>query len=305
MKKIGILIPYFGKFPEWSDLFFETLKKNSSIDFIFFTDCETSRYSAPNIFFHKMTFQAYLELVNKKLPVSFQPANAYKICDLRPLFGYVHEDVLKSYDFYGWTDMDILFGDIRSFYTTEILEKYDVLSTHAIRISGHMALFRNTSKNRFMYKKIYHWREALTNEKFVGIDEHGITHAYLDTIIDKINQKFKLKIDNSITRFFSNLKKKKLYLREQYTTPFTTIPWLDGSTNSNHPDVWYYKNGTITNERDKSHSFLYLHLMNYKSSLWRHDGTKAPWEGKEKICFASAADMETGIEINGKGIYKR
>jgi hypothetical protein len=305
VKKIAILIPYFGKFPEWSDLFFQTLKKNSTIDFIFFTNCDTSRYTAPNLFFNQLTFQEYLQLVNTKLSFAFQPTNAYKLCDLRPLFGFIHSDIFKPYDFYGWTDMDILFGDIRSFYTDEMLEKYAVLSTHAIRISGHMALFKNTERNRLMYKKIYQWQEALQKEKFVGIDEHGITHAYLDTIIDKLNQKFKLKIENTISRFLSKVKRRKLFLKEQYTTPFTTIPWIDGSINSGHPDVWYYTNGTITNERDKGRSFLYLHFMNFKSSLWRHDGTPAPWEGKKEICFASAEDMETGIVINSRGIFKR
>jgi hypothetical protein len=305
VKKIAILIPYFGKFPEWADLFFQTLKKNKTIDFIFFTDCDTSKYKAPNLFFNQMSFQKYIQFVNTKLPITFHPTNAYKLCDLRPLYGYIHEDILKPYDFYGWTDMDILFGDIRSFYTNEILERYAVLSTHAIRISGHMALFRNTTENRQMYKKIYNWQEALQHKNFVGIDEHGITHAYLDTLIDKVNQKFKLKIDNAATRFLSGLKRKKLFMKEQYTTPFTTIPWLDGSVNSAHPDVWYYTNGKITNSRDKDHSFLYLHMMNFKSSLWRHDGTKAPWEGKEKICFATAEDMENGIEINRDGIFKK
>ena len=165
MKKIGILIPYFGKFPEWSELYFETLKRNKTIDFIFFTDCETEKYEAENIIFHKISFEDYIKSVNQKLDFTFSPVNAYKLCDLRPLFGDLHRDIFEPYDFYGWTDMDILFGDIRSFYTAEILEKYDVLSAHKVRISGHLALFRNTEKNRLMYKKIYRWREVSARKR--------------------------------------------------------------------------------------------------------------------------------------------
>lgn len=303
MKKIGVMIPYFGKFPEWSDLYFETLQRNKTIDFIFFTDCETGKYKAENIIFHKISFEDYVASVNQKLDFTFTPANPYKLCDLRPLFGFIHSDVFVPYDFYGWTDMDILFGDIRSFYTDEIFEKYDVISAHEIRISGHLALFRNTEKNRSMYKKIYRWKEALQKKEFVGIDEHGITNAYTNTIFDKFNQKYKTSIENPVTNLVSKIKKSKLYLKEQYTTPFTAIPWLDGTLHSEQPDVWYYKNGIITNERDGERSFLYLHFMNYKSSQWRHDGTKAPWEGKNKICFAKPEDLINGIKISKEGIF--
>jgi len=304
MKKIIILIPYYGKFPEWSNLFFETLKRNNTIDFYFFTDCEIEKYNASNIQYKKISLENYIKLINTKLDFVFKTVNAYKLCDLRPLFGYIHNDIIRNYDFYGWSDMDILFGDIRQFYTDEILKKYDVISSHAVRISGHFALFRNTSKNINMYKKIYQWKDALQKKEFVGIDEHGLTNAYTLTVFDKINQKFKLNINNFITRFFSNLKKHKLYLKEQYTTPFTVIPWLDGSINSNQPDTWYYKDGIITNKRDGDKSFIYLHFMNYKSSKWRHDGTKAPWDGKEKICFANVSDMKYGIIINNEEIKK-
>jgi hypothetical protein len=302
-KKIILLIPYFGKFPEWSDLFFETLKANATIDFYFFTDCEIEKYQSENIKYQKISFEDYIALVNKKGHVKFKPQNAYKICDLRPLFGYIHEDIFKDYDFYGWTDMDILFGDIRTFYTDEILSTYDVLSTHSIRLSGHLSLFKNNLKNRMMFRKIYKWEEALLKNEFVGIDEHGLTNAYLLTFFDKLNQKFKLNIENVLSRYFAKLKRKKIFFKEQYTTPFTQIPWIDGSLNSNQPDTWYYINGEVTNNRDGSRTFIYLHFMNFKNSLWRHDGTKAPWEGLSKIYFVDNSDFENGIVINSKGIY--
>ena len=94
-----------------------------------------------------------------------------------------------------------------------------------------------------------------------------------------------------------------MYLVEQYTTPFTPIPWTDGSINSSQPDIWYYRNGEIANSRDGDRRFIYLHFMNFKSSLWRHDGTKAPWEGLKQISCASVSDMfGNGMIINRSGI---
>lgn len=302
--KIIFLIPYFGKFPEWEHLYFETVKQNKNIDFYFFTDCDIEKHEAKNIFYQKMSFQEYINFANSKISINFNPKNAYKLCDLRPLYPIIHEDIIKEYDFYGWTDLDLLLGDIRSFYTDDLLSKYEVFSTHAIRIAGHMALFKNTYKNKNIYKNIYRWQEALENPEFVGIDEHGITNAYTLTVFDKINQKFNLNINNFVTRFLSKRKKRKLYMVEQYTTPFTTIPWTDGSINSQQPDTWYYKNGQVTNNRDGDRKFIYIHFMNFKSDTWRHDNTPAPWKNKKQICFAKTEDMKTGIVIDNNGINK-
>lgn len=302
MFKITLLIPYFGRFPDWAPLFFETLRRNHTIKFVFFTDCKTTGFEAPNIRFNHTTFGEYIEFARKKADIEFDPSSPYKLCDLRPLYGMLHDEDIADADFYGWTDMDLLFGDIRKFYTDDILHRYDVLSTHQVRISGHLALFRNTPKNKTMYKKIYQWRKFLAQPEFVGIDEHGITNAYRMTWFDRFNEKFGTRYSNFATRWASRQKQNRLYMVEQYTTPFTAIPWLDGSLHSRQPDEWYYKDGVITNNRDGGREFMYIHFMNFKNSQWRHDGTPAPWEGKKQVCFAGVSDMERGIVINTEGI---
>lgn len=303
MYKIALIIPYFGELPVWYELYFETISRNPSIDFHIITDSEEVQVNLTNnIHLHKSTFKQYINHANQFLDFEFAPPNPYKLCDLRPLFGLIHNDIIKNYDFYGWTDMDILFGNIREFYTDAILSKYDVLSTHSHTISGHMALFRNNRKNREMYKNIYDWEGALQNPEFVGIDEHGITNAYLYTFWDKVKFKSGFEMHPKINDFFKKQRKKRMYMIEQFTTPFTPLPWIDGSMNSNQPSTWFYKDGEITNSRDGNRKFMYLHFMNFKSSKWRHDGTPAPWEKLENYVNAEPQDMERGIRIDKEGI---
>ena len=299
---IAIVIPYFGTWPEWADLFFETARRNARIDFLVLTDCDSEAFAAPNIHIRPTSFEAYVERARSWLGLPFDPPDGYKLCDLRPMFGALHEEEFAGYDFYGWCDTDLLFGDIRSFYTDEVLARHDVLSTHSDRISGHFALFRNTRRNRNMYRKIYRWQRYLLEPEFIGIDEHGITNAYLLTVVDKANEKFGWSVDNRATRLWAARRRRGMYLVEHYTTPFLPRPWLDGSLDSAQPDEWFYRDGRITNSRDGDREFIYLHLMNFKSSRWRHDGTRAPWEGVVPVCRATARDMETGIVIDGSGI---
>lgn len=299
--KIAIVIPYFGRWEPWTPLFFETARRNDSVAFLVFTDCDPTHLESKNVTFFQMPFQAYIQKIQAVFP-NFSPSNPYKLCDFRPLLGRIHEREFHGYDFWGWCDIDVLLGDIRAFYSREVLSRFDVLSTHDHRISGHLALFRNSSRNRWMYRRIYDWRGALRNPEFVGIDEHGLTNAFLMTLFDKVNEKFGWHLDNPVSRFLSRWRRRRMYMREQYTTPFLPRPWLDGTLNSQQPSRWTWRDGVVTNTRDGDRRFLYLHLMNFKSSRWRHDGTRAPWEGRTDICKANVADMQYGISIDERGI---
>jgi hypothetical protein len=153
-----------------------------------------------------------------------------------------------------------------------------------------------------MYRRIYQWRRSLLEPAFVGLDEHGITNAYLMTAVDKANEKFGWRFDNRATRLWAARRRRRMLLVEQHTTPFLPKPWIDGSLDSAQPHEWFYRDGRITNSRDGEREFIYLHLMNFKSSRWRHDGTSAPWEGVTDVCRATARDMKTGIVVDDSGI---
>ena len=154
-----------------------------------------------------------------------------------------------------------------------------------------------------MYRRIYCWEEALRRREFVGIDEHGITNAYLMTIFDRLNEKYHWHVANPLTRAVARRRRRRLLLKERYTTPFLPRPWLDCSLNSAQPNEWYYRDGHITNRRDGQREFIYLHFMNFKSSQWRHDGTTAPWESIDRVCWATIEDMKNGIVIKASGIW--
>lgn len=299
-KTIAILVPFFGQWPKWIELFVDSIRRNETIDFFFFTDCNTTIFKGiKNISYEITSFEEYVDRYKKLLGDDIQIPNAYKICDLRPFFGLVHEDIIREHDFFGWTDIDLFFGDIRSFYTNQIISENDVLSTHRTRLSGHFALLRNIEKHRTIGYEIYRWKQSLQNPEFVGIDEHGLTNALQMTFFDKVAEKFKISSKNVVLNAIRKHKTKRHYFVEQYTTPFTPIPWIDGTLNSSQPEVWFYDKGVITNERDQGKQFMYLHLMNFKSSQWRADGTEAPWD---KGFVYLVNDLNKKIVINSQGI---
>ena len=51
----------------------------------------------------------------------------YKICDLRLGWGTIFRDHVADYDFFGWGDIDVIYGDLRKFLTNDVLD-HDIVS---------------------------------------------------------------------------------------------------------------------------------------------------------------------------------
>ena len=80
---ICMIIPYFGKFPQWIDLFIQSCRENPEIDFLFFTDDEEmAECRGENINVVDMSFGEMQKLIHDKLG-GVLPL-PYKLCDYRP-----------------------------------------------------------------------------------------------------------------------------------------------------------------------------------------------------------------------------
>jgi hypothetical protein len=40
-------------------------------------------------------------------------SNPYKLCDYKPLYARIFSELVAPYDYWGWGDLDVLYGDIR------------------------------------------------------------------------------------------------------------------------------------------------------------------------------------------------
>ena len=274
MKSIAIIIPYFGSWPIWSDLFFYSCAKNDTIDFFFFTDNSNPICDNNNLHFFNMSFQSYCEIVRKKLKVNFRPDNPYKLCDLRPFFGFLHEDILIDYDFWGYGDVDLIWGDIREFYTEELLMNYNILSTHADRVSGHFALIKNLFEYNMLAFRIPNWRNLIEEKKHYALDEIQFTllfypqakwlwkiHKHVFFNLEKEWEQYSkfLKLANTIL----GIDKHGLYFVEQDTTPWFSDEMVMDET-IRQQRKWLYKDGKVYDVW-RGKELIYLHFLSLKN----------------------------------------
>jgi hypothetical protein len=273
-----MLCAYFGRWPRWMNFFVESCKWNPDVRWRIYTDCGEPENKADNIDFIPFTFEDYKRLVRERLNIGFDPAQPYKLCDLKPALALIHEREIADYAFFGYGDIDVIYGDISHFYGKQKFTDVDVVSTHPEKLSGHFAVLRNTPALRHAFERIPDYRARLENPQHTQMDEVGFSEIFLNSAKDR-----------------------KLFV-ERYSTILCWRGWHDGTMN--YPKRWFWQRGHLTNDLDGGRDFLYLHLMRWQSPRWINDPPQpgeAAWVGREIIHTDWRLAPSEGFCISSEG----
>ncbi|SDR80292.1 hypothetical protein SAMN05216421_0342 [Halopseudomonas xinjiangensis] len=290
MKKIIFILPYFGTWPFWFDYFLLTCRHNASINWLILGDSPPPADAPQNVAFQTLSFEEYSSFVSDKLDVSFSPTRPYKLCDLKPMYGFIHEADIVGYDFWGFCDMDVVFGELRDFLTEDVLA-HDAIFTHARRVSGHCSLFRTERKLIDAFQQLSDWRELLESPDNQRLDERAFSKLFYR------HKNWPLKMQTLLPG--GNPLRISPYFEEQHSTPGCRIPWLDGS--QEFPNEWRWREGKLTNDLE-SRGFMYFHFLNWKQEFWKK-GYRAEGghlEKGEAVCDpVSPSTLEFKINRSG------
>ena len=167
MKSIVLIFPYFGILPPQYSAWRATALRNPTIDFMFFTDADVE--PAENIIVHKMPFGEFQQIVQKAFDFQIALNRPYKLCEFKQSYGYVLQNYIKGYDFWGYGDLDLVYGDIRAFLTDSVLEHKFLLGW------GHLTLLHNDEDaNTYFMKPVdgyQNYKDAFTTTKITYFDE--------------------------------------------------------------------------------------------------------------------------------------
>lgn len=166
---IGILIVWMGPLPGWFLAWQRSAASNATIDFHIVTD-QDAKPIADNIIVHPSSLEKESKRFSSYFGRSIEIKRPYKFCDFKPFYGLIYEEILHDYNFWGESDLDLLYGNIRSFVTDDVLSEHD-----RIYEFGDMSLYRNTQKVNELYKlsgSIYDLDEVLNPDVSVAYDEY-------------------------------------------------------------------------------------------------------------------------------------
>lgn len=178
--RINIFIAYYGSFPNYFQLYLDSLAINDDILTVYFiTDIDMSGYRIPkNCKSIWMTLEVLREKFSNFLLKEFGktlPGNeliycAYKLCDLKILYPVLFDQILidhdiREYDYVGWGDCDVIYGKFSNFINN--LGTFDIIGGY----HGHFAAIKNIPELKNMFKSIDNIYQLLIDTKTYIIDE--------------------------------------------------------------------------------------------------------------------------------------
>lgn len=170
---ICLVVCYFGNLPRWLDHFLVSCAFNPHIDFLFFTDQAPAIAAPPNVHVRQLTPRAFNRLASDKIGIRVELCSPQKVCDFKPMFGHLFESHLAGFDYWGYTDLDVVFGDLQSALAREGLPSYDVFTARKEYLVGHFTLWRNTPELRELYRQSDDLPATLRSPDVLSFDECG------------------------------------------------------------------------------------------------------------------------------------
>lgn len=184
-KRCVFVLPYFGKFNNYFQLFLNSFSFNSSYDLFIFTDCIENYNYPSNVKVIKTTLFEVKTIAEQKLGFKVCLGNPYKLCDFKPAYGLLFEEYISGYEYWGHCDCDILFGNLEKLLTPLLEQDYDKLFA-----AGHMTIYKNAYDNnrRFMseHNGIAIYKEAFTTPDIYVFDEDCQTKHNNDNNVHSI-----------------------------------------------------------------------------------------------------------------------
>lgn len=181
---VCIIGTYFGPFPTWISVWLASIKNNPTIDFLVVTDQKDFNHpEIPNLYVKYMTLREFKENVEEKVGFKVKLETPYKVCDYKEIYGLVLHDDIKQYDYWGECDFDLVWGDLRSFFT-----KYDLAAYDKFLNRGHLTLYKNTTEvnERYRlsggkfgsYKEVFRSNLSWAFDETMGIDSIYKKHGF-------------------------------------------------------------------------------------------------------------------------------
>lgn len=251
MKSIVYIVPYFGKLPDFFNIWLESCRYNKTIDWLIFTDDRTQFSYPSNVHVCYTTFDDIRLRIQEIFDFPITLHKPYKLCDYRPCYGIVFQEYIKSYDYWGFCDIDLIWGDIRKFVTDKLLDNYP-----KIGFSGHSTIIRNESFYNNLFRNSVDgksFKDLITTEKNCFSDEIFLNNLYLQLGIPFYDSVMFANLSSLVHNFYiTHLPKKDAYKNKKFIFYF----------DSGH----LYRVAVIGNQLYKD-EFMYIHFLKRKMDI--------------------------------------
>jgi hypothetical protein len=118
-----------------------------------------------------MSLKEIRDLASQKLNFEVKIDMPYKLCDFKPAYGFIFSDFIKDYDFWGFGDIDVIYGNIRDFISDSLLSSCDFICVRDDYVTGFFSLVRNTETANMLFTRSKDYVKVLSESKYCNFDE--------------------------------------------------------------------------------------------------------------------------------------
>jgi hypothetical protein len=300
--QIFLYIPYFGAFPNYFQLYLNSLGRNADCLSVFLiTDNDLSAYRIPdNLIPVSMTLNAFREkaagFMREQFGVDVPPETLikqpYKICDFKIMYPELFRDIGDRYgvteaDFVGWGDCDLIYGRFSDFLDMD--DGFRIVGG----FHGHLTAVRNIPCFRTLFKEVGNLPGLLVDERNHIVDEIAFRPTLLKFLEENHYDMF------YINRYFCDLVPECFFDRFRPDYADRKRNFFDAY----HPDkdisyVSYDRGGRLTvvyDDRDHRPS-IYCHLQKRPMAVdfCQHEASYYIYEDAFRLSKYSALGPRSG-----------
>ncbi|QEA46772.1 hypothetical protein FGL80_00365 [Leuconostoc lactis] len=148
-----LIMPYYGQFPNYFQLWVERIKQNPGVDLLLVTDDGFDGYDldSPNIHILNKTLDQLKLMIQDVVGDNVQLEQGYKVKDYFPLYGEVFSDVITTgnYEWWGTIDTDVILGNVDNF-----LSDNNLVGVDRILGNGHFSFFKNSPEMNNLWRDV-------------------------------------------------------------------------------------------------------------------------------------------------------
>jgi Family of unknown function (DUF6625) len=255
-RQFAFVIAYYGRWPFYWDLWLESAAKNSKFHFLVLTDLPKPPHIPDNVRILPVQPSELSRRISEVVGFALPRITYHKLCDFKPFYGLAFPDLLQSYRYWGYCDIDLFFGNLQPLEEMAESEQYDFISPFEYTV-GHCTLIRNKRHVNEIPLKIPDLRSRFFEPVITFMEEGAISEAAVHA------GGFTFGVVNSLS---DEWRKSNPFLGAT-ARPDGTVAGMSG---------WFllhYRDGRVLLYDDSlhSHEALYFHFMGMKQPrFWRN-----------------------------------
>ena len=190
--KIYLIICYYGSFPNYFQLYLDSLGKNELLNIILITDIPLNYKLPKNLIHVNITIEEVKKRVcvflkkeyphkSENLDFNDLITTNYKLVDFKIIFPLIFHDFIPATpnDFVGWGDCDLIYGNLSNFI--KFKDNYDIIGG----FHGHFTAIKNTQEFKYLFKDIPNYFELCTDNSTTFITDEI---AYREPLVNYIKE---------------------------------------------------------------------------------------------------------------------